>query len=164
VTVRIRPYDAGDREVVIELSLRAWTPVFASLEAVLGSPMFALLHPDWRRDQSEAVGAVLGEEGMEVFVAESDEVVVGFTALVLHAERGIGEIFMIAVDPAAQGAGTGSLLTRFALERFGAAGMQVAMVETGGDPGHAPARRTYERAGFTPLPVARYFQALPSRR
>lgn len=149
--------------MVIELSLRAWAPVFASLETVLGSGLFALLHPDWRRDQSEAVGAVLGEEGMEVFVAESDEGVVGFTALLLHAERRIGEIFMIAVDPAAQGAGTGSLLTGFALERFEAAGMQVAMVETGGDPGHAPARRTYERAGFTPLPVARYFQALPSR-
>lgn len=38
--------------------------------------------------------------------------------------------------------------------------MSVAMVETGGDPGHGPARRTYERAGFTAMPVARYFMAL----
>jgi hypothetical protein len=34
------------------------------------------------------------------------------------------------------------------------------MVETGGDPGHAPARRTYERSGFTLLPIARYFKNL----
>jgi hypothetical protein len=38
--------------------------------------------------------------------------------------------------------------------------MGVAMVETGGDPGHAPARRTYEKAGFSLVPVARYFKAL----
>lgn len=35
------------------------------------------------------------------------------------------------------------------------------VVGTGGDPGHAPARRLYERAGFTPVPLVRYFKALP---
>jgi hypothetical protein len=34
------------------------------------------------------------------------------------------------------------------------------MVETGGDPGHAPARHVYEKTGFTLLPIARYFKAL----
>jgi len=38
--------------------------------------------------------------------------------------------------------------------------MRVAMVETGGDPGHAAARRTYEKAGFTLVPIARYFKNL----
>lgn len=40
------------------------------------------------------------------------------------------------------------------------AGMSIAMVETGGDPGHAPARHTYEKAGFGLFPVARYFKKL----
>jgi RimJ/RimL family protein N-acetyltransferase len=39
-------------------------------------------------------------------------------------------------------------------------GMRIAMVETGGDAGHAAARRVYARAGYTPLPVVRYFKAL----
>ncbi len=39
-------------------------------------------------------------------------------------------------------------------------GMRVAMVETGGDPGHTPARRVYEKTGYTVLPVSWYFQAL----
>jgi hypothetical protein len=39
-------------------------------------------------------------------------------------------------------------------------GMSVAMVETGGDPGHAPARCTDEKLGFRLLPVARYFKKL----
>jgi hypothetical protein len=39
-------------------------------------------------------------------------------------------------------------------------GMDIAVVETGGDPGHAPARAAYEAAGFTLLPVSRYFRLL----
>jgi hypothetical protein len=38
--------------------------------------------------------------------------------------------------------------------------MAVVTVETGGDPGHAPARATYESAGFTLFPISRYFKAL----
>lgn len=38
--------------------------------------------------------------------------------------------------------------------------MAVVLVSTGGDIGHAPARRTYEKAGFTPMPVVNYFKAL----
>ena len=158
MTVRIRPFDPRDRTAVLELSIRAWEPVFASLEAVLGSPLFHLLHPDWRRDQTNAVDGALRDETMRVWVAETDDGVIGFTATLLHEARKIGEIYMIAVDPQAQQAGTGSQLTRFALQRFAEAGMEVAMVETGGDPGHAPARRTYEKAGFAALPVVRYFQ------
>ena len=39
-------------------------------------------------------------------------------------------------------------------------GVRVAVVETGGDPGHAPARATYAKAGFTSLPIVRYFKDL----
>jgi ribosomal protein S18 acetylase RimI-like enzyme len=78
----------------------------------------------------------------------------------LHEKQPIGELYMLAVDPASQRNGVGTLLTNFALERIKGSGMTVAMVESGGDPGHAPARSTYEKAGFSLLPVARYFKAL----
>jgi hypothetical protein len=48
----------------------------------------------------------------------------------------------------------------FAVDRMKEAGMEVAMVETGGDWGHAPARAAYEKAGFRVLPLARYFKKL----
>jgi acetyltransferase, GNAT family len=41
-----------------------------------------------------------------------------------------------------------------------ASGMDMVMVETGGDPGHQPARDAYESAGFERWPVARYFKKL----
>lgn len=72
----------------------------------------------------------------------------------------MGEIYMIAVDPNFQGRGIGTALIKFTLTWMRDAGMSVAMVETGGDPGHAPARRTYEKAGFGLFPVARYFKKL----
>ncbi len=72
----------------------------------------------------------------------------------------MGEISMLAVDPDYQGGGIGVALTEFALDRLKDAGMTVAMVETGGDPGHAAARRTYEKAGYNLLPIARYFKNL----
>lgn len=95
-----------------------------------------------------------------MWVAEVDGVVAGFVAVRLEHEASIGEIHMIAVDPDHQRHGLGARLTEFALDWIKDSGMALAMVETGGDPGHAPARHTYERAGFTQLPLARYFKKL----
>jgi hypothetical protein len=38
--------------------------------------------------------------------------------------------------------------------------MPVAMIETDGDRGHAPARRLCEKAGYTPLPAVRFSKSL----
>jgi ribosomal protein S18 acetylase RimI-like enzyme len=86
--------------------------------------------------------------------------VVGFVAVKVDSESRLGEIYMIAVDPDYPRQGIGSALTEFALEQMKFAGMTVAMVETGGDPGHEPARSAYEKAGFRLLPIARYFKKL----
>jgi hypothetical protein len=72
-------------------------------------------------------------------------------------ERSMGEISLLAVDY--QG-GIGIALSEFALEGPKGAGVTVTMVETGGEPGHAAARRTYEKAGYVILPIARYFKNL----
>jgi ribosomal protein S18 acetylase RimI-like enzyme len=157
---RIRPFDDRDAEAVVDLSLRTWARVFGSLEQVLGSDVFGRLHPDWREDQRRAVEDVLAAKGGRVWVAEADGTAVGFVAVGLHPESDMGEIYMLAVDPEHQDGGIGTALTEFALDRLKDDGVAVAMVETGGDPGHAAARRTYEKAGFVLLPIARYFKVL----
>ena len=158
---RIRPFEDRDAEAVIDLSLRTWAPVFASLEGVLGPDIFRRLHPDWREDQRRAVREVCAEKKGRVWVAEVEGATVGFVATeVFDPGRNMGEVSMLAVDPDYQGDGIGTALTEFALDRLKDAGMKVAMVETGGDPGHAAARRTYENAGFVLLPIARYFKNL----
>jgi GNAT superfamily N-acetyltransferase len=160
VPSRIRPFNDRDADAVVRLSLRAWAPVFASLEHAMGSEIYRLLHPDWRVSQRRAVEEIWASEERRVWVAEVDAITVGFVAVELHAEKSIGEIHMLAVDPDYQVRGVGSALTVFALDWMKEAGMAVGMVETGGDPGHAAARRTYEKAGYNHLAIARYFKEL----
>lgn len=156
----IRDFRREDEEPVVALSLRAWEPVFQSLEQVLGMEIFARLHPDWRRDQEKAVRGILADRATRVWVADSGHGVSGFAAAALNQQRRIGEVTMLAVDPAFQNRGIGLALTEAATGWLRDSGMAVAMIDTGGDPGHAPARRVYEKASYALLPVARYFKAL----
>jgi len=158
--MQIEPYDDSRLDAIVRLSLRAWEPVFASLEVAMGSDIFREQHPDWRLSQRSAVEAVCKDGDFHVWVASEGSRTAGFVALRLHAADRMGEIHMIAVDPELQGRGIATALTSHSLAWFREAGMTTAMVETGGDPGHAPARRTYESSGFRMLPIARYFKKL----
>ena len=158
--LRIEPYDARQLEAIIRLSLRAWAPVFDSLQQVLELEVYREFYPDWRISQQKAVESVCTAEDTHVWVAINAGSTVGFVAVKLHPETSMGEIYMVAVDPDFQARGIGAALTEFALDWMKDAGMSMAMVETGGDPGHAPARRTYEKVGFGLLPIARYFKKL----
>jgi GNAT superfamily N-acetyltransferase len=159
--IAIREFREDDLETVVEFSLRAWAPVFASLRGVLGEELFLRLHPDWRANQAEAVRSSCTNDEREVFVAVANGRPVGFVAIALNAfhER-MGVIDIIGVDPDYQRGGISSRLTEVAIEHMRSRGMDIAVVETGGDPGHAPARAAYESAGFTFLPIGRYFRLL----
>jgi ribosomal protein S18 acetylase RimI-like enzyme len=151
-----------DLDAVVALSLAAWAPVFASLEEQLGSAIFRTIYPDWRRTQAAAVRAVCVDPENEVWVADAGDGAVGFVAVGVVAEDAAraGEIHMIAVDPGHQHAGVGTALMRQALAAAEAHGVELAVIATGGDPGHAPARALYERFGFRPLPGVRYYRAM----
>ena len=155
----IRPFQPADSEAVVALSLRAWEPVFDSILATLDSAVYETFYPDgWRSHQRAAVETALAEQ--DVWVAEQDGAVVGFVSVVLHPDDGLGEVHMVAVDPDRQQHGVGAALTDRAVAWMRESGAKLAMVETGADPGHGPARRLYERSGFGLWPVARYFKAL----
>jgi GNAT superfamily N-acetyltransferase len=160
--MQIRPYNEQDLDAVIRLSLRAWAPVFASIEQAMAPEVYQVFYPEgWRASQQKAVADVCAAQEHQVWIAEEVEeegTPVGFVAVKLHPEGQIGEIYMIAVDPDFQRRGHARALLDVALAWIKEAGMAVAMVETGGDPGHAPARHTYEQSGFGLFPVARYFK------
>ncbi len=84
-----------------------------------------------------------------VFVAQVDEIVAGFVAYAVNSEDHTGEVELLAVHPAYQNRGIGAELNNIALERMKESGARLAVVGTGGDSGHAPARRSYEKAGYT---------------
>lgn len=157
----IEPYEPHLRDAVVALSLAAWAPVFESLERAMLPEVFAAFYRgDWRAAQAASVGATCDDPEVHVAVARVDGALAGFVALKVHAGDDMGEIYMVAVDPAYQRRGIAAALIAYGLEWLAEADLSIVMVETGGDPGHGPARATYEAAGFTLLPVARYFRAL----
>ncbi len=158
--MRIEPYEDSHLDAIKSLSIRAWTPVFDSLEKVMDLDVYRSFYPDWRVSQIDAVEGVCTAADTKVWVAIDSGSILGFVAVKLHHESSMGEIYMVAVDPDYQRQGIGTALMEFALDWMQVAGMSVAMVETGGDPGHAPARCTYEKLGFRLFPVARYFKKL----
>jgi ribosomal protein S18 acetylase RimI-like enzyme len=161
MNLRIRPVSSGDVEALMELSVLAWEPVFASFRHILGPEIYPILYPDWRQRQRDSVAEVCADgAGLTVLVAEVDGVVAGFIAYELDMVEKTGEVDLLAVHPDHQNHGIGTALNTYALAEMRARGARLAVVATGGDPGHAPARRSYEKAGYTGLPLVRYYKAL----
>lgn len=155
----IRDFHPDDADAVVELALEAWEPVFDSMAETVGPEIFRhLFTENWRRYQEADIRRALSTYG--VSVAISTDEVVGYVAVDLPTGEPHGGIYMIAVAPEQQGRGIGKALTEHAVDQIRAAGRALAMVETGGDPGHAAARATYEKAGFVSLPAERYFLLL----
>jgi ribosomal protein S18 acetylase RimI-like enzyme len=157
----MRPFKETDLEGVIELSLLAWEPVFRSFKQILGPAIYPIIYPDWKTQQKEGVESVCKKgTKFSVWVAKVDGKVVGFVAYELHDHDKTGEVQLLAVHPDYQNDGIGTELNLLALAKMKESGMKMAVVGTGGDPGHAPARRSYEKAGYTGLPLVRYYKDL----
>ncbi|MEM6263057.1 MAG: GNAT family N-acetyltransferase [Bacteroidota bacterium] len=157
--MEIRVYHCSHLPEVLNLSVRAWEPVFTSIRNQLPANVYAFFYPEgWESSQRTVVEKACKNPDLEVWVAEIENIPAGFVAIKPDEESKMGEIYLIAVDPVHQGNGIAKALGDFALKRLKDLGMEVVMVETGGDPCHAAARKTYEKLGFQLLPIARYFQ------
>lgn len=171
--------------------MRAWRPVFESFMEVMGPDIFRRIYPHWQAGQADAVRDACRDEAHRTWVAEAPETPetpgpanrpeasrapgapdmaeeprqaarpVAFVVVAVHDDPRRGEIYMVAVDPDYQNRGIGLAVVNFATDRITELGLPLAEIGTGGDRGHAPARHVYEKAGFTPVPLVRYYKALP---
>lgn len=159
--MQIEPYKPADEADVLALSLRAWAPVFETMEPAVPDYVYRAFYPQgWATRQTADIGACLADPDVPVFVAREGGVLLGWIGLRTHLEDRMGEVYILAVDPAAQRRGVARVLMDHALAVFRDAGLEIVLVETGDDPGHAPSRATYEAHGFERWPVARYFRKL----
>ena len=81
IIATLRPFASEDLGAILELSIRAWEPVFHSIEQQLGSELFRRMHPDWRADQRRTVEEACGSPDVTVWVAESGHAPVGFVGI-----------------------------------------------------------------------------------
>jgi hypothetical protein len=75
-----REFAEDDLEAVVAFSLRAWEPIFASVQTVIGDEIFLRLHPDWRTSQEETVRSSCMSDERDVYVAVARARPVGFVA------------------------------------------------------------------------------------
>lgn len=146
---------------LLALTVRAWEPVFPEMQKAIPGYVYESFYPKgWETRQLHDVRAMCQDPDVSLHIAMTDAQMSGYLGLRIHEEDSMGEIYIIAVDPAFQRCGIGNALMEFAFAWMQKQGLAMAMVETGGDPGHAPARAAYEKAGFERYPVARYFRKL----
>lgn len=148
--LRFLPARAEDAGRLQAIRQAAFAPIFASFRNLLGDEIYDIA----QRREDEAQGQLLssliaGEPGWTLSMALLGSDIVGFVAVHVNTTTLVGEIGLNAVDPAHAGRGLGSSMYQFALDQLTQAGMKVAVVSTGGDPSHAPARRAYQKVGFT---------------
>ena len=68
--MQIEPYQPHHLDAVIHLSLRAWTPVFESIQKAMDADVYQAFYPDsWRVSQQKAIEDVCAAEDTNVWVA-----------------------------------------------------------------------------------------------
>ncbi|WIY04801.1 mycothiol synthase [Amycolatopsis mongoliensis] len=139
--VSLRTFVPGqDEDAVVRVNARAfdWHPEQGALTA-------DDIRADERRPWFDADG---------FFLAEQDGEVIGFHWTKVHeatpgrfdGER-VGEVYVVGVDPAAQGGGLGRALTLAGLRYLASRGLRQIILYVEGD--NAPALAVYTKLGFT---------------
>ncbi|KQS99383.1 mycothiol synthase [Cellulomonas sp. Leaf395] len=136
--VTVRPFEPGRDE-------EAWRRV--------NSRAFAY-HPEQGRMTSADLRARESEPWFDpegFLLAERDQILLGSVWTKVHpaGEHGaepVGEIYVVGVDPDAQGLGLGRALTALGLDHLATRGLGAAILYTGAE--NTVAVHTYERAGF----------------
>lgn len=146
--MNMRPYRDEDLHKVMEIANIAWRPIRKMSRAALGDSIANILNPDGDdvskglqvKDQIES-----GAWG--IAVCEHEGELVGF---ITYTINGIwGEICNNGALTATGLKGIGQTMYKYVMAEFRKAGVKVVKVTTGLDDAHAPARRAYERAGFS---------------
>jgi GNAT superfamily N-acetyltransferase len=131
-------YESVHRAALLDLSLRAWEPVFLQMKMSVPRFVYDSFWPEgWQKRQSADLAEVLDAEPESVDVAMDGGHPIGWVCTRLHPDDNMGEIYILVVDPDHQRRGVGRMLLHHAYRRVEDAGLRMVMVETGDDPGHA---------------------------
>ena len=145
----IREFREEDLPVLLEIAHKAWKPIFDNYKNQLGEELYPMIYPDPEEPYRVKEREIIAQAKLvphEILICERNGKVAGFIFFGMKNKTGI--ICNNAKDPDSTERGVAQEMYAAVLEKFKAAGMEVATVSTGLDTAHAPARRAYEKAGF----------------
>ena len=146
-----------DIEIACRIAIEVWTPIRAVFRKELGDELYEAYYTGWEESKRNGVSRAIMEN--RCFVSKINGTVAGFISYAIQGDK--GTIGLNAVDPQYRGNGIGVKQYEFIMERMRQEGAKYVCVHTGGDDGHAPARRAYEKAGFEAfLPTRTYYKKL----
>ena len=144
--VKIRRAEARDAEAAAEIAREAWTPIYDGYRTQLGEDIYATVYPGSPLDvKAEKIKAAACAGNM--LIAETDSDICGFATYTVEGE--VGVLKENAVSQCCKGMGIAGRLYESVFNLLRAEGCKVVRVGTGLDDAHAPARRAYEKAGFS---------------
>jgi ribosomal protein S18 acetylase RimI-like enzyme len=130
MAIVIRPYRDADRPTLRALTVAAFDGV--SIDQNIDQALGPVAGRDWRWRKARHVDEDIDVPDAEIAVAEDDQTrrTVGYVTLKFDSETRIGWIHNLVVAEGVRGRGLGRRLLEHALDRFRAAGMTVAKIET----------------------------------
>lgn len=157
----IRSARDDDLEIMKQIAIEAWEPIYKHIQKMAGDELFRTIHPDWRADKAAQIARHYKGDPETALVTEYRGQVVGFITYALFEHKKAGVICNNAIRPQYQGRGLGTKQYQKVLEIFREKGMVYAEVYTGADEAHAPARTAYQKVGFKPVfHGVQYYQML----
>ncbi|TWG91861.1 mycothiol synthase [Nocardioides sp. J9] len=140
--VLIRDYGAGDADALLAVNAAAFAH-----------------HPEQGALDHEGLAQRTAEPWFDpaglLLAVDRDGRLLGFHWTKQHDEH-TGEVYVVGIDPAAQGRGLGKLLTVAGLQHLAARGVSEVILYVESD--NAPARHVYEQVGFTHDPSDTHVQ------
>ncbi|MCX4915600.1 mycothiol synthase [Streptomyces sp. NBC_01281] len=141
--------DLADPRLPEGVSVRAFVPGQDDTAWLAVNAAAFAHHPEQgsltQRDLDDRIGEAWFDPAGFFLAFRGDELV-GFHWTKVHAEEGLGEVYVLGVRPGVQGGGLGKALTTIGLRHLAAQGLPTAMLYVDAD--NKPAVAVYERLGF----------------
>ncbi len=132
------------------------TEAFSPDEVSVALDIFDGCHPE--RSEGSALPASPDYEFVGAY--DEEECLLGYACFgPTPATDGTYDLYWLAVDPAAQGRGTGRALVRWVEQELGVRGARLLVVETSSRPDYAHTREFYARGGYREVARVRDFYA-----
>ena len=126
--ITFRPCNPDDRTILKTIMVNAFDGV--SIDQGIESEFGPINSHDWKWRKARHLDEDFRRDSDGIIVAEHDGVILGFISTWMDRDAGMGHIPNLSLIPERRGQGIGRRLIELALDRFRAAGLTHAKIET----------------------------------